>query len=372
MKNRYAFALCSIALIVCLSGCTKALPPQTRLAMGTVCTINIYEQGTEKLYAELFDCLQLLDEEFSTTNSSSEISHINAQAGIAPVVVTDDVRQIIQVSLAFARLTDGAFDPTVGPLVKLWGINTDDARVPSQQEIDTALSLVDYKKVDITENTVYLQEKGMRLDLGAIVKGYAADRLASIMTKRNVKRAIINLGGNIYVYGTKKDGSDWGVGVKNPDSPEGQPAIILQLPASSVVTSGVYERFFIQDGIRYHHILDPKTGYPVHNSLTSVSIVCASSTVADALSTSLFIMGKDAGFSLLERLKDRKALENIEKTDSIFVVDRDGIPIVNTIKGFDVPVSALFIDEFDEVYASPVLHNRLKINLPSYNLVSSQ
>lgn len=283
--------------------CRKAEAARTELVFGTVCTVNAFDDGTTELYNSLFERLHSMDEKFSTSKSNSEIEKINAAAGKSAVEISDEVLFVLKIALSFAEITNGAFDPTVGPLVKLWGINTEYARVPEQWEIDNALKLVDWSRVKIEENKVFLPVEGMRLDLGGIVKGYAADVLAFMVKEAGVKCAVIDLGGNIYVAGKKKDRSLWRVGVKNPQNPEHSTAITLSLPENSVVTSGVYERFFIKNNIRYHHIINPKTGYPVDNGLTSVTIVSKSSTACDALSTSLFILGMEKGFALLKQLE---------------------------------------------------------------------
>ena len=301
--------------------------------MNTVCSVNAFKNGTDKLYDELFARLAQIESDFSADKPTSQISQINAAAGLYPVAVSADVLYVIRMSLVFAKLSDGAFDPTVGPLVKLWGINTDHARVPAQSEIDALLPDVDWTQVRITTGkklprgtiipqniinpagSVFLPRKGMALDMGGIAKGFAADELVSILKKHKVKQAVIDLGGNVYVFGTKADKTQWRVGIKDPDDPEGSPGIVLDLDNSSVVTSGVYERFFIQNGKRYHHILNPKTGYPAENGLKSVTIICESSITADALSTGVFILGKERGEELVRRIA--KAVSEKEDADAV-------------------------------------------------------
>lgn len=383
--------LCFTVLIVCLgfTACKKTVDPRTELVFGTVCTVNAYEDGTEKLYGELFSCLNRLDAEFSTTRADSEVSKINDAAGSNAIQVSQDVLYITGVSLAYASLTGGAFDPTIGPVVKLWGINTDHARVPSQKELNDALPLVNWHNVTLSGTSVFLQKKGMRLDFGGIVKGFAADKLVDILRTHKVKRAVIDLGGNIYVYGKKKDNTLWRVGIKNPDDPSGLPAVVLALQNSTVVTSGVYERFFIQDGIRYHHIINPKTGYPVDNGLTSVSIISESSTAADALSTSLFILGPDKGFALLKSFAAQAAEagnSGKKKQDEIIndgmgtwlftgipspqneepALTPAGTPSLSSVPGIPSAVSAVFISDKEKVLASEELKSVLEIKNSSF------
>ena len=218
------------------------------------------------------------------------------------MIVPQEVIYVLQEALRIAERTSGAFDPTIGPLVNLWDIGGDNSQVPSQQAIDHARSLVEWRLVEIDSQrgTVYLPKQGMALDLGGIAKGYAADELVAIAQEAGIQQALFDLGGNIYAFGTKADGTPWRVGVKDPAQPGGSPALALAVQDRSVVTSGMYERFFEQEGIRYHHILYPATGYPVWNDIQSVTIVSKSSLLADALSTSVFVLGREKGLALLE------------------------------------------------------------------------
>ena len=278
------------------------MPPQSQLHLGTVCTINLFDQGSTELYGQMFQKLKGIEQAFSVNLSDSAVSQINQSAGIAPVVVPQEVIYVLQEALRIAERTGGAFDPTIGPLVDLWDIGGDNSQVPSQQAIDHARSLVDWRLVEIDSQrgTVYLPKQGMALDLGGIAKGYAADELVAIAQEAGIQQALFDLGGNIYAFGTKADGTPWRVGVKDPAQPGGSPALALAVQDRSVVTSGMYERFFEQDGIRYHHILNPATGYPVWNDIQSVTIVSKSSLLADALSTSVFVLGREKGLALLE------------------------------------------------------------------------
>ena len=337
------FALLIIIFSICFTSCERTANPHTEALMGTVCTVNAYDDGTKSLYDELFARLHEIDETFSVTIDSSEISAINKAAGERSVSVSSDTAYVVRSALAFAELTGGAFDPTVGPLVKIWGINTDHARVPEKSEIDAVLPLINWRDVSVADdNTVMLKRRGMALDLGGIVKGYAADELTKILKVRKVRRAIVDLGGNIFVYGKKKDGSPWRVGIKDPNDPEGVPAIVLNVANSTIVTSGVYERFFTENGVRYHHILDAKTGYPAASGLLSSTIVCESSMAADALSTSVFVLGKESGMELLHRIQSSA-----------------GTPLAE-IPGLHAQVLGIFIEEDGSVSASKALEGSLE------------
>ena len=343
------FALLIIIFSICFTSCERTADPRTEALMGTVCTVNAYDDGTKSLYDELFARLHEIDETFSVTIDSSEISAINKAAGERSVSVSSDTAYVVRSALAFAELTGGAFDPTVGPLVKIWGINTDHARVPAQSEIDAVLPLINWRDVSVADdNTVMLKRRGMALDLGGIVKGYAADELTKILKARKVRRAIVDLGGNIFVYGKKKDGSPWRVGIKDPNDPEGVPAIVLNVANSTIVTSGVYERFFTENGVRYHHILDVKTGYPADSGLLSSTIVCESSMAADALSTSVFVLGKESGMELLRRMQSSA-----------------GTPLAE-IPGLHAQVLGIFIEEDGSISASKALEGSLEAPAVSF------
>ena len=296
--------------------CSKTLPAQSQLYMGTVCTINLYQAGTAKLYNQMFTQIATLEQLFSPTLPSSTLSQINQNAGIAAVHVSTEFMEVLQEALRIAQKTQGAFDPSIGPLVKLWGIGSDYPYRPSQEEIDKVLPFVDYTKIhiDTKNNTVFLKEKGMALDLGGIVKGYTADKLVAIAQRVGITKAFFDLGGNVYAYGSK-DGEPWIVGIKDPQLPQSGPLMKIAITNKSIVTSGAYERFFEQDGKIYHHILSTKTGYPVENEVLSATIISTHSMLADALSTSLYILGEKEGMELL----------STEQADGILVLKDDKI-----------------------------------------------
>ena len=290
--------------LLTLFSCAKPMPAQTEYVLGTLCTINLFEKGKPELYRTLFARLREIEDRMSVNKDGTELDRVNAAAGKTSVVVDPDVIEVLSAALRYAELSDGVFDPTVGPLVKLWGIGTDNARVPEAAEIKAVLPLINYKDVvlDSQAKTIYLKRPGMALDLGAIAKGYAADEMVRILKKNGVERAIIDLGGNVLAYGEKQGGKPWRIGVQDPIGERGAYIGILEIKNKTMVTSGVYERFLIQDGIRYHHILSTSNGYPVQNGLISVTIITDRSIDADGLSTSVFALGYEKGRALLERL----------------------------------------------------------------------
>jgi thiamine biosynthesis lipoprotein len=303
-KNLFSL-FCIVILAAFFSdGCKKRPPTRVDFALGTLCTINLYDQGNVRVFNEIFDRLREIEDRMSVNLPKSDLVEVNSNAGIRPVQVHPDVYEVVELALHYAELSDGAFDPTVGPLVNLWGIGGDNVRVPAQEEIDAVLPLINWRDVELDpkKTSIYLKKPGMALDLGAIAKGYAADAAAVICKKNRIKQAIIDLGGNILTYGQKKDKSPWRVGIQNPLDSRGAYIGVVETGSQTVVTSGVYERFFEEYGVHYHHLLSPEDGYPVQNGLLSVSIVADRSADADGLSTSVFILGYEKGKALLESL----------------------------------------------------------------------
>jgi len=283
---------------------------KTDFALGTLCTIRLVEGGNSATLDQAFLRLRTIEDRMSVNKEGTEVSKINEMAGKASVEVSSDTFYVISKAIDYARLTGGAFDPSIGPLTKLWNIGAGGEKVPPKENILSAKALVDWRNVvlDASANKVFLKEEGMSLDLGAIAKGYAADEIEKILRLAKVKAAVIDLGGNIFVYGTKKDKTLWRVGIQNPESERGDYLGIVEGPQMTIVTSGIYERCFIENGKRYHHILDTKTGFPVDNGLVSVSIIGQSSIDADVLSTSLIALGIEKGLELLKRFPNTYAI----------------------------------------------------------------
>lgn len=298
-------------------------------ALGTVCDVNLYEGGSDKLYARIFARIREIDRAMSarledrtaeqgeaSPSGDSEVARINRNAGIAPVEVSADLIEVLERALYYAELSGGAFDPTIGPLVALWGIGsgTSAGRIPDEAEIAGALALVDWRDlvIDRQRGTAFLKYQGMALDLGAIAKGYAADEAARLAREGGVRRGIFDLGGNILALGGRdgKRGEEtpWRIGVQNPLDERGAYIGVLSVRDKSIVTSGIYERYFEADGRRYHHILSSGDGYPVNNGLLSVTIVAGRSIDADGLSTAVFALGYEEGRALIETLPDTEAI----------------------------------------------------------------
>ncbi len=293
-----------------------------RFALGTVCQITLYEKGADGKVDLAFEELDRIEQLLSRHIETTEIGRFNALSARAAgeeVIFTfsEEAAGLIDLALEYARITEGKFNPAVGPLVDLWGIGTDNPRIPAREEIDHVMPLLDWTRLKL-EGTTLTAPGGTSLDLGGIAKGYAADRISRFLQDEGIDRGIINFGGNVLVIGTKPDGKLWNIGLQNPHTSRGDYVGILSLQAMAMVTSGNYERYFEQDGVRYHHILDSETGFPVDNNLAAVTIVTPLSVNADALSTSLYGMGLEKGMAFAEGRDDFEALF-ITKDDRIYM-----------------------------------------------------
>ncbi|WP_455381625.1 FAD:protein FMN transferase [Salinispira pacifica] len=321
-----ATAVLALAILTGCNGGPSKPVSQTELLLGTTITITVYDHVDRSVIDKAFARVRDIHNRMTTEGDQSEVVQINREAGIKPVQVTPDVFEVIKTALDFSRLTDGAFDITVGPIVKLWGIGTDHEQLPPKKDIEALLPLVNWRWVKLNEadHSVYLEKRGMGIDLGGIAKGYAADEAKRILAQGGVKHAILDFGGNILVMGTKPDGSNWRIGIQTPFKTRGSFLGIVTTADRSVVTSGPYERYFMKDGTMYHHIIDPKTGYPVQRHLTSTTIYSGVSMICDGLSTSVFVMGLQNGAALIRQLKG---------VDAIFVTDQDKVYYTSGLDG---------------------------------------
>ena len=290
--------------ILFITGCSKPDQARSEFVLATICTITLYDEGAPRIYQDVFARLREIESRMSVFIEGSDVYRINKSAGIEAVEVHPDVFHVIERAVHYAELSGGAFDPSIGPLVALWGIGGENPRVPTREEIDMVLPLVNWRDIELDRENkaVFLKKPGMALDLGAIAKGYAADEAAVIIKKARITQAIINIGGNVLTVGEKKDGSLWRIGVQDPLDTRGAYIGIARTSEKTLVTSGVYERFFVADGIHYHHIFSPSLGYPIDNHLLSVSIITDLSMDADALSTAVFVLGYEKGKAFVESM----------------------------------------------------------------------
>ncbi|MGM0138059.1 thiamine biosynthesis lipoprotein [Enterococcus sp. DIV0755b] len=300
---------------------------QEKFLMGTYVRIRVYDEGKEDALKPAFDRVKELADKITINQKGSEIDAINAQAGIKPVKVTSDMYYLLKEAYKYSEETNEAFNMTIGAITQLWRIGFDDARKPDQSEIDAALKKIDYHKVKFNdqEQTVYLEEKGMIIDLGAIAKGYITDEVVKVLKEKGVTSAIVDLGGNVYVLGHSNRGESdpWNVGIQDPNKSRGSIVGSIKEKNRTIVTSGIYERFLEVDGKKYHHIFNSKTGYPYENDIAGVSIITDKSIDGDALSTSVFAMGVKEGLKFVE--------EHEKGSDAIFVTKDDKIYVTKGI-----------------------------------------
>lgn len=271
-------------------------------ALDTAITLKVYGSKRAEVLKKLEDKINELDGLLSTGKATSEVSKLN---DTGKAVLSKTSISLVKKSLELNKQTGGLFDITIYPLMELWGFPTKNYRIPSDKEIRATLKNVGSDKIIFNENTgeISFKNKGMKIDFGGIGKGYITDELVKILKDEKVESAIINLGGNVYGFNKKPDGSLWNVAIRDPDEPDDYMAVI-KLEDSAVITSGGYERYFEENGIRYHHIIDPRTGKPSESNLKSVSIVSKDGTLADTLSTSLFIMGEEKAIKYWSENKD--------------------------------------------------------------------
>ena len=298
-----------LATFLVCSGCAaeKTLPQKREVGfyLDTVITLTAYTEDSQVLIDALEECGRY-EQMLSRTAEGSDVWRINHAEG-EPTEVSDDTIAILQCAKTISDLSGGAFDVTIAPVSILWDFTSGNAVLPDSETIAQAAELVDYRKISIEGNTVTLP-KGMMIDLGGIAKGYIADRIKNYLEKRGVKHAILSFGGNIVAIGKKQDGSDWKIGIQDIDKPTGEYMIVSRNTGGSTVTSGIYERGFDLDGVRYHHLLSSETGWPVQNELASVTIFSESSMEGDALSTAAFVLGTEEGLKLIESLEGTEAV----------------------------------------------------------------
>ncbi len=331
MKSRnFTLLIMFLLLVLIVVGCTKLdlsnnkVEPITRteFLMDTFMTVKIYDKSDEKILDKVFNRLKEIEDLMSATIETSDVSKINENAGIKPVTVNEETYFVIKEAKKYAEISSGAYDPTIGPLVDLWDVKSEEKErkaIPSDENINTKKSLINYKNLELLENNqVFLSEKNMKINLGSIVKGYATDQVRDILIENKINSAIIDLGGNIFAYGTKANDTPWAIGLQNPLEYTGSYLGLLKISNKSIVTSGDYERYFEFKGKRYHHIIDTKTGYPVDNELRGVSIISDNSIDGDALSTTLFVLGLEEGIKLASKLNTVDVIF-ITKDNSVYV-----------------------------------------------------
>jgi len=293
----------------------------TQMMLDTVNTIRIYNSNKKEAVDGAFDQVSQIDDLFNIYDEDSNVSQINRVAGEGPVQLEDHTFTILEKGIEYAELSGGAFDPSIGALIKLWGWGSENGpTVPDEEEVEVTLPLVNYQNIliDRGAQTVEFNQSEMMIDLGAIAKGYAGELATDYLAEAGIETAFVNLGGNIVLLGEKPDGSSWRIGVQDPRSDRGELMGLVVADTDyydnrlSISTSGDYERYFEEGGERYHHIISPFTGYSVDNGIASTTIVANDAVMADALSTGVFVLGLEAGLELAE---------NVDDFEVIFVTD---------------------------------------------------
>lgn len=328
-------ALLLAALLTTAAGCGVMLGPDEAeesiqvIAMDTAMTFTAYGVNSTKADYAAEEEVYRLEAMLSRTDGDSQVAQLNSQG---TAVVDQELWDLIQTAMDYTAATEGAFDITVAPVLLAWGFTTDNYQVPTQAELDTLLPLVGTEHIhelgDNGDGTVTVElDPGTQIDLGAIGKGYASDRVAAIFREYEIPRGLLRLGGSVLAIGDRPDGEAWRVGIQDPKEPNSADALaaVLNLTDAYAVTSGSYQRYFEQDGKTYHHIIDPATGYPAENGLTSVTIVMDSAdgngTLCDALSTALFVMGEEKALDFWRSGKYDFQMVLVTKDDRVVVTD---------------------------------------------------
>ncbi|MBC2436111.1 FAD:protein FMN transferase [Clostridium saccharobutylicum] len=330
-----------ILIIVFVTGKrSKDTITKTNYVLGTMVNLRAYGANANNAIEKSIERLNNIDDKMSAFKENSEISKINSKAGISMETVSKDTYYVIKKAVKYSKILEGTFDPTIRPLVSLWNIGKGDEKIPGKYQIEERLKLVNYNDVILDDNnsSIMLKKIKQALDVGGIAKGFAADEVRDIFYKYKIKSALIDLGGNIFALGSKENGEPWRVGIQNPFEPRGEHIGILNVKNKSVVTSGNYERYFIKDGKRFHHILDPRTGYPSQSKIISATIISDNSIDGDGLSTGVYILGVDKAIDIIERMngieaifitEDKKIYTTSGVSDEIFTLTNNEFSITN-------------------------------------------
>lgn len=319
--------------------------PKVYLFLNSVFTLDIRDDRDDNdiIMQQIQERLEDIENKLSIHLPSSEISSINQNAGKNPTKVSEETVKVIEKSREIAKITEenneGRFDIRIGALSSLWNIGTASEKVPTSEEIKKALLLVGADMtVDKEKNQVYLSQEGMKIDLGASAKGYATDEVVKILKEHDVKNAIVDLGGNIYIHGDN-GGQGFKVGIQDPSSTRGEYMAVVNCSDTSIVTSGIYERYFEENGKRYHHILSASTGYPVDNDIVSVTVITPNSMKADILSTSFYLLGIEKSLDLVNSMED---------------------------------VEVVFLDKNDKIHISENLRDNFSLNSSKYQIINEE
>lgn len=327
MKKKFLTLAAVLLSISLCTGCgqkeevteqTEEAVEQDLFAMDTFMHVTAYGEHAEEAVEAASDEIVRLDQLLSTGEEESEVALLN-QNGES--VLSEDTAYLLERSMELYESTDGVFDIAVYPLMEAWGFTSGNYSVPEDAVLAEALSLIDVNDISYNKETqeVSFAKEGMQIDFGGIAKGYTSSRIMDIYEELGVTSGMVNLGGNVQVLGTKPDGSYWKVGIESPDKEDYLG--ILSAMDCAVITSGGYERYFEKDGVTYHHIIDPATGYPANQGLISVTIISEDGTLADALSTSLFIMGKDKAIEYWRAHSEEFNVILLTDTEELYITE---------------------------------------------------
>lgn len=314
-----------LLMVFAANGFAQNAYTRTTLLMGSRFDITVVAENEEVANAHIDTAIAeitRIERLISSWDINSQTSKINQNAGIQPVKVNEELFDLIQRSIAISELTDGAFDISYASMDKIWKFDGSMTQIPSKDEIIKSVEKIGYKKIilDTANQTVFLPYKGMKIGFGGIGKGYAADKTKQLLISKGVVAGIINASGDMNTWGKQPDGTDWMVAITNPMNKNNAFAL-LPLKQGAVVTSGDYEKFVEFNGVRYAHIINPKTGYPA-TGIISVTVFAPSAELADALATTIFVMGKEVGLDRINQLPNIECIliddkGNIHKSKNI-------------------------------------------------------
>lgn len=330
-KKRKIVSVFSFCICILLAGCgngkitdkketgnADTQYSQDVFAMDTYMSLTAYGLNGKEAVMAAVEEVNRLDSLWSVSSQEGEVYHLN-QNGEGQL--SEDTETLIKRAGELYHSTEGVFDVTVYPLMDLWGFTSKEYGVPTKTEIAKTLPKVDQSKISLSEDGYVTLGDNQKIDFGGIAKGYTSSKIMEIYKEYGVTSGMVSLGGNVQTLGTKTDGSNWNIGIQDPESKEGDILGVLSIANQAVITSGGYERYFEENGKTYHHILNPKTGYPADNGLISVSIVSEDGTLADGLSTALFVMGKEKAISYWQQHKDTFDTVLVEEDGTIYVTE---------------------------------------------------
>lgn len=297
-----------IFFILLLFSCSKtddeiSYKSDTQIALATICSIKLEESVDQEIFDNCFKILSDVENQISRTRESSYINQLNRDK---KVQLNKEVFDLIKYSIQLAKISDDKFNIAMGSVIKMWDIGGENPRVPTQEELKSVN--IDYNQIILDEEHLTIEiPQNMEIDLGAIGKGYAADKLIKYLKSEKINNGLINLGGNVAAIGSKDSKALWNIGLQNPNEAD-KIFVTLKVKDVSIVTSGTYERYFYKDGVKYHHLLDPDTKYPSNSDIISSTIIGKESYICDSLSTACFLLGHEKAIQLLKNFEGYSAI----------------------------------------------------------------